>query len=90
MKELYIEAINRSVFDEIRLIRISPLYRAEVFEGELPENEAFLKEISEFVYKDEEKGKALWNYSYENEKNNGSSIEMIKDYIDKAENRGEQ
>jgi len=81
---------HASVFDEIRLIRISPLYRAEVFEGELPENEAFLKEISEFVYKDEEKGKALWNYSYENEKNNGSSIEMIKDYIAKVENRSEQ
>jgi len=81
---------HSSVFDDKTFILVSPLYRAEVFKGELPENEAFLKEISEFVYKDEEKGKALWNYSYENEKNNGSSVEMIKDYIDKAENRGEQ
>lgn len=81
---------HSSVFDDKTFILVSPLYRAEVYEGELSEKEACLKDISKHVYRDEEKGRALWMYSYENEKSNGMSYEMIKDYIDKAENGGDQ
>lgn len=81
---------HSSVFDDKYFIQISPLYRAEVYDGELPEKEACLKEISSYVYRNEEKGKALWMYSFENEKRNDMSYEMIKDYIDKAENGGDQ
>lgn len=81
---------HSSVFDDKTFILVSPLYRAKVYDGELPEKEACLKEISRHVYRDEEKGKALWMHSYENKKRNGMSFEMLKDYIAKVENRSEQ
>ena len=80
---------HSSVFDDKYFIQIPPLYRAEVYDGELPEKEACLKEISSHVYRNEEKGSALWMYSYENEKRNGMSFEILKDYITKVENRSE-
>lgn len=58
---------HASVFDDKYFVELSPLYRAETFDGELHENEKFLKVISDFVYRDEEKGRNLWNYIYEQE-----------------------
>lgn len=77
---------HSSVFDDKYFIQVSPLYRAEVYDGELPEKEACLRIISKYVCRDEEKGKALWMYSYENEKRNGMSFETLKDYIAKTKN----
>ena len=71
-----------TLFDDKSFISVSPLYRAEVFAGELPQNEQPLKEISKFVYRDEEKGKKLWNYIFETDKRGKSmAFEKIERYI---------
>ena len=73
-----------TLFDDKSFIRLSPLYRAEVFDGELPPEEQPLNEISKFVYRDEEKGRNLWQYMYETDKH-GTGLEMneIERYIRK-------
>ena len=77
---------HTSLFDDKSFIEVSPLYRAERFDGELTENEACLKEISKYVYGNEEKGKELLVYSYKIGKGNGMAFEMIKEYFDEREN----
>lgn len=74
---------HASVFDDKYFVELSPLYRAETFAGELPENEKLLKSISDFVHRSEEKGKALWNYIYEQEGHHtgGVTPTQIENYI---------
>lgn len=48
---------HTTVFFDKSFVRISPLYRAEVFEGELPHEEQPLKETSESVCREEEKNR---------------------------------
>lgn len=50
------------------ITKMSDGYRAELFEGELPQKEQHLKEISKFVYRDEEKGRNLWKHVFATEK----------------------
>lgn len=57
-----------TLFDDKSFIRVSPLYRAEVFDGELPQREQPLKKISKFVYQDEEKGKNFGKYMSDTDK----------------------
>ena len=59
---------HSTLFDDKSFVRVSPLYRAELFEGELPQKEQPLKEISKFVYRDEEKGRNFYNYVSEMDK----------------------
>ena len=74
-----------TLFNDKSFIRVSPLYRAEVFDGELPQKEQPLKEISDFVFRDEEKGKNLWNYIFETDKRGkGIALEEIQRYTKKA------
>lgn len=52
---------------------------------ELPPEEQPLKEISKFVYRDEEKGRNLWKYVFEkNYRGKGIEFEEIQRYIEKA------
>lgn len=75
---------HTSVFNDKSFVRVSPLYRAEVFDGELPPEEQPLKEISKFVYRDEEKGRNLWNYIFQTDKRGkGSEFEQMTLYISK-------
>lgn len=63
-------------------IQISPLYRAEVFSGELPENEEVLKEISEYVRGDEDKGRALCDFIISNDLYDVRfNLERLKQYL---------
>ena len=59
---------HSTLFDDKSIIRVSPLYRAEVFDGELQQKEQPLKEISKFVFRDEEKGKNFGKYMFDTDK----------------------
>ena len=73
---------HSTLFDDKSFIRVSPLYRAEVFDGELPPEEQPLKKISDFVCRDEEKGRYLWKYMFETDKHGkGLNFDEIKRYI---------
>ena len=70
------------VFNDKSFVGVSPLYRAELFEGELPRKEQHLKEISKFFYRNEEKGRNFYNYVSEMDKSGkGIEVEKIKRYI---------
>lgn len=43
---------------------LSPLYRLASFHGQLPEKEHLLEKASRYINGDEERGAALWNYTY--------------------------
>ena len=73
---------HSTLFDDKSFIRVSPLYRAELFVGELPQKEQQLKEISKFIYRNEEKGRNFYNYVSETDKSGkGIEVEKIKRYI---------
>ena len=73
------------VFNDKSFVGVSPLYRAEVFGGELPPEEQPLKKISDYVSRDEERGKSLWNYMYKADKRGkGLKFENIQKYIKKV------
>lgn len=70
---------HSTVFDNKIFVEVSPLYRAEVYKGKLPENEKVLEEVAEFVKGNEEKGTALWNFIvYDND---GVNYERLKEYL---------
>ena len=74
-----------TLFDDKSFISVSPLYRAEVFDGKLSPEEQPLKEISKFVYRNEEKGRNLWNYMFETDKRGkGIALGEIQRYTEKA------
>ena len=47
---------------------ISPLFRAEVFDQELPDDHAFMKKVSEKLKKNPSIGEKIFSYFYKNEK----------------------
>ncbi|MBQ8637032.1 MAG: hypothetical protein IJ423_03475 [Clostridia bacterium] len=70
---------HSTVFDNKTFVEVSPLYRAEVYKGKLPENEKMLEEVAEYVKGNEEKGKALCNFiTYDND---GVNYERLKGYL---------
>lgn len=75
---------HTTVFDDKSFVNVSPLYRAEIYNGELPENERCLKEISEFVWRNEEKGMALDQIKYEKRYiAQGMSFEKVKEFMER-------
>ena len=76
---------HSTLFDDKSFVGVSPLYRAEIFDGELPQKEQPLKEISKFVYRDEDKRRNLWKYVFEKKyRGKGIEFEEIQRYIEKA------
>lgn len=57
---------------------LSPLYRAEIYKGELEEKQKILKDVSEFVKANDENGRALKNPS-----SLDISEKNLKEYIEK-------
>lgn len=74
---------HSTLFDDKSYIEVSSLYRAEVYDGELSEKDACLKDISKYVYRNEEKGKALWQFIFE-AKTKSVPTEMVKEYIERS------
>ena len=75
---------HSSLFDDKSFIRVSPLYHAEVFDGELSPEEQPLKEISKFVYRNEEKGKNFGKYMFDTDKRRiGLDFKDIEKHIKK-------
>ena len=75
---------HSTLFDDKSFIRVSPLYRAEVFDGELPQMEQPLGEISKFAYRDEEKGRNFGKYMFESDKRRiGVDFKDIEKHIKK-------
>lgn len=74
---------HSTLFNDKSHIKVSPLYRAEVYIGELSESEACLKDISKYVHGNEEKGRTLWKFIYE-AKTRSVPSEIIREYIDRS------
>ena len=76
---------HSTLFDDKSFIRVSPLYRAELLDGKLSPEEQPLKEISKFVYRNEEKGKNFGKYIFDTDKRGkGLKFENIQKYIKKV------
>ncbi len=73
---------HSTLFDDKSFIRVSPLYRAELFVGQLPQKEQPLKEISKFIYRNEEKGRNLWMHLFNTKKcDTEINFKTIKKYF---------
>ena len=57
---------------------LSPLYRLSTFEGELPEEERLMKDVQQYVLKDEENGRKLWEFMCKSNPNEKEIYEYLK------------